>query len=93
MVATRNGSVCVELKDLSGQRRLRMDVPGSASVGEMVEAAREELNLADVDGAGRRVVYRAHAESRQVHLRASDLVGEAVQPDEQIVLQRDVHAG
>ena len=81
-------------RDLTGQKRFRLSkVPVQSSVGEIVRSAVARMGLGLQDRDGRDLDYRARndREGRQIH--NSELVGDALQPDDELVLFPRINAG
>lgn len=88
------GLTLLEVSDVSGQKRMRMDAyEPDATVGELVERLLTELQLTREDTGGRLLTYRARLEREGRHLNAAERVGDALQPGDRIVLQPNIDAG
>ena len=80
--------------DVSGQKTARVvEVPRDASVGEVIQRSLDRLRLAHNDPAGRSLTYQARLEREARRLFASELVGEALLPGDQLVLEPNIDAG
>ncbi len=81
-------------RDVTGQheyavQRFTPDVP----VSELVKKLVGTMGLATHDSQGRPTSYRAFLDREARHLNGSELVGDALDPDDSIVLQPDIQAG
>ena len=86
--------VSLLVSDVSGQKTVRASkVPASSTVGELVQGLLARLGLPRNDTAGRPLTFRARLEREARHLNGSELVGDALQEDDHIVLQPNIDAG
>ena len=83
----------VQASDVTGQRSARVRAPRDATVGEWVEALVDRLGLKRNDGSGNPYAYRPRLEREGRHLNASEIVGDVLEEDDQVVLQPNVSAG
>lgn len=82
------------VNDVSGQKAVRVsEVPGDATVGELVDGLLAELRLPHSDATGRPLTYQARYEAEGRHLNAAERVADAVQPGSQLTLLPNVNAG
>ena len=87
-------SVNLLAQDVSGQKKVRVsDVSGDSTVRELVRSLLARMRLMDKDVNGRPIEYRARLEREGRHLHDSELVSDALQSDDQIVLQPKINAG
>ncbi len=87
-------SVNLLAQDVSGQKKVRVsDVSGDSTVRELVRGLLARMRLMDKDVNGRPIEYRARLEREGRHLHDSELVSDALQSDDQIVLQPKINAG
>jgi hypothetical protein len=87
-------SVNLLAQDVTGQKRVRVsDVSGDSTVRDLVQGLLKKMRLTDKDVAGRPVEYRARLDREGRHLHDSELVSDALQSDDQIVLQPKINAG
>lgn len=92
-VAETNG-LDLNVSDVSGQRTVKATgISGQFTVGELVRALLAKMGLARHDNAGNPLSYRARLEREARHLRESEIVGEALRPEDRIVLQPNIDAG
>jgi hypothetical protein len=81
-------------QDVSGQKKVRVsDVSGDSTVRELVRGLLTRMRLVDKDAGGRPIEYRARLEREGRHLHDSELVSDALQSDDQLVLQPKINAG
>ncbi len=84
----------IQASDVSGQKVVRVrDLRPDTSVGELVQGLLGEMNIPKNDVEGRPLTYQARLEREGRHLHASEVVGEALVPDDHIVLQPNIDAG
>jgi hypothetical protein len=87
--------ISLRVRDTSRQKLVRADrVPADSTVGELVRGlVRSRLNLPQHDPEGRPLTYHARLEREGRHLHASELVGDALKDQDEIVLQPNIQAG
>lgn len=84
----------LEASDVSGQKRATVaDVPGEATIGEVVEGLLADMNLTRSDVSGRPLTYHARLEREGRHLHASERVSDALKTGDRLVLQPNIDAG
>ena len=87
-------TIALQASDVSGRRAVRVpSVPGDSTISELVSALLAKMGLARNDLDGRPVRYRARLEREARHLDGSERVGEALKPDDHVVLTPTIHAG
>jgi hypothetical protein len=88
------GIALLEVSDVSGQKTATVsDVPGDASIGELVDRLIDELSLSKNDSSGRPLTYHARLDREGRHLLASERAREALQSGDRLVLQPNISAG
>jgi hypothetical protein len=94
MEQTPTRTIAIRASDVSGQKTVQASaVPTDASIGELVETFLDKMQLAPNDVEGRPLRYHARLEREGRHLHSSELVGEALQEDDYLVLQPNIDAG
>ena len=84
----------IQASDVSGQKLVDAQrVPTDSTVGEVVQGLLSQMNLPRNDVSGRPLTYHARLEREGRHLHASEVVGDALEPKDRIVLQPNVDAG
>ncbi len=84
----------LEASDVSGQKRAAVRaVQPDATIGELVQGLLARMNLPRNDVSGRPLTWRARLDREGRHLLASERVGEALRPQDRIVLQPNIDAG
>jgi hypothetical protein len=84
----------LKVSDVTGQKNVDVkDVPMDSSVGEVIEGLLPSMNLPRNDNGGRTLTYHARLDREGRHLHASEVIGEALQPHDRIVLQPNIDAG
>jgi hypothetical protein len=91
---TMAASVDLLAKDVSGQKKVRVsDVSGDSTVRELIKGLRKRMHLVENDVRGNPIEYRARLEREGRHLHDAELVSDALQSDDEIVLQPKIYAG
>jgi len=81
-------------RDVSGQHKYAVKrYTRNATVGELVKKLAVNMGLATHDVEGRAQSYRAFLDREARHLNGSELVGDALSPADEIVLQPEISAG
>lgn len=84
----------LHVTDVSDQKEAFLnDVHPDQTVGEMIRELMPELHLKEIDASGRPLIWTARLEREGRHLHASELLGDAVQSGDEIVLQPNIEAG
>ena len=87
-------SMTVKVRDYTGQKTAEVEVPADATVGEFIADLRTgALDLPETDPFGQPVVYTARHDGEGRHLNFSEIVGEALRPEDSVTLEPDVRAG
>jgi len=90
----RRDAISLEVADISGQKRVRVaGVDPESTVGDLLTGLIPKMELPEHDVEGRRQAYHARLEREGRHLHASEVVGEALQPGDRLVLQPNIMAG
>ena len=89
---TSTSKVTVEIGDMTGQRNLLSEIPAEASWGEALSAILSQMSLPPND-TGTNEVWTGRLEREGRHIHASEIVGDALQEGDRVVLQRDIQAG
>jgi hypothetical protein len=80
--------------DVSEQKSVEVqDVPSDADVQEVLDAIVRQMNLPANDVEGRPLLYQALLTREGRHLRGDEKVGDALKPNDRIVLQPNIEAG
>jgi len=94
MIATTEKRLSLRAWDVSRQKLVNVDdVPADATVGELVRGLVSRMGLPPSDVEGHPLNYHARLEREGRHLHASETVGDALQEDDQVVLQPNIQAG
>lgn len=89
-----NKNIGLKVSDVSGQKMANVgNVPPDATVGELIQGLLSQMNLPQNDVSGRPLTYHALLEREGRHLHASELVGDALQTGDKVVLQPNIDAG
>ncbi len=88
-----SATMTLEVEDFTGQMRRRAPgVPKNATVSDLVESIRSEMQLPDQDAQGRPIQYGALT-ARGEMLNATDQLGDVLEEDEVVTLSKSVTAG
>lgn len=82
--------------DVTGQTVVNIGIdPGDRemSVGELLDALVPRMKLPRLGNGGRPLTYHARLEREGRHLHATEVVGEALQPKDRIMIQPTIEAG
>jgi hypothetical protein len=94
MESEERGGLALLVSDASQQKMANVrDVPPDASVGELVQGLLESLRLPKQDASGRPLSYWARLDREGRHLGSSELVREALQPGDHLILSPNIDAG
>ena len=92
MVAN-SSTMTLEVEDFTGQvRRRSSGIPRNATVSDLIDSIRGEMNLPDQDSHGRPVSYGVVSSHGEM-LNATDQLGEILEDDEVVTLTKSVTAG
>lgn len=83
----------IRFSDITGQKVYRANLPADSTVAEILATILDRIGLARADREGRPLTFRPRLERESRHLDGGELVGEALQPDDEIVLAPSIHAG
>lgn len=93
-ITEKPAGIDLQASDVSGQKLAEVKgVPAAATVGELVQGLLSQMNLPQNDVSGRPLIYHARLEREGRHLHASEVVGDALQESDHIVLQPNIDAG
>ena len=84
----------VQATDVTGQKRVRAKrVRMESRMQDLVEDLLPRLQLPAQDSSGRPLTYHARLDREGRHVHASEVVGEALLPNDTLTLQPNVDAG
>ena len=84
----------VVARDATGQRQVVLKkVPAEATVRELTQRLLTRMGLVRDDVVGEPLQYQARLEREGRHLGETELVADALQPDDELVLQPRIDAG
>ena len=90
----RPETISLRASDVSRQKMATVgDVPTDATVGELVQELLGQMNLPQNDAGGRPLTYQPLLEREGRHLHSSEVIGQALQDEDQLVLQPNIDAG
>lgn len=94
MIKQNNAGLSLQVNDVSGQKPFKVsNVPQDSTVGELIQGVLAQMSLPQNDVSGRPLTYHALLEREGRHLHASEKVGDALQVNDQLVLQPNIDAG
>ena len=82
--------------DVTGQTVVNVGIDASdreMSVGELLDGLVPRMKLPRLGNGGRTLTYHARLEREGRHLHATEVVGEALQPKDRIMIQLTIEAG
>ena len=86
-------TISLQVEDMSGQREFRArEVPRDASWGETLQSIVAKMHLPKNNPTGTNV-WRGRLDRESRHLHASEIVGQALQEGDKVVLEPEVRAG
>ena len=84
----------VTASDVTGQKHARArNVPADGTIGDLLDGLLPRLRLHATDRDGQPVHYDARLQREQRHLHRTERVGDALQPEDHLVLHPRVMAG
>jgi hypothetical protein len=84
----------LEATDVSGQKTAALsNIPAGATVADMIQWALPDMNLPRNDTEGFAIMYQALLEREGRHLGGRELVHDALEEGDRIVLHPSVDAG
>ena len=94
MAEAMTATLDIHARDVTGQKRFSIsDIPVEQTVGEFVKSLIGRLTLVDRDHEGRPLEYRARLEREGRQLHGSELLRDALENDDEIVLTPWISAG
>ena len=94
MIKQNQAGLSLQVNDVSGQKPFKVsNVPQDSTVGELIKGLLAQMSLPQNDVSGRPLTYHALLEREGRHLHASEKVGDALQVNDQLVLQPNIDAG
>ena len=82
--------------DVTGQTVVNVGIDAGdreMSVGELLDALVPRMKLPRLGNGGRPLTYHARLEREGRHLHSTEVVGEALQPKDRIMIQPTIEAG
>jgi hypothetical protein len=84
----------ISAADVTGQNVFNVNaLDREMTVGELLEGLVPRMNLPRLGNGGRPLAYHARLEREGRHLHATEVVGDALQPSDRIMLQPTIEAG
>ncbi|MBW2270514.1 MAG: hypothetical protein JRH16_18265 [Deltaproteobacteria bacterium] len=84
----------IRARDLTGQKKFRVSsISRQSSVGEVVRGLLGRMSLGTKDRRGQALEFRARNERTGRQLLDSELIGDVVEHDDELVLTPRIHAG
>ncbi len=90
----KQNGIGIQVSDVSGQKTHNVsNLPTDATVGELIQGLLSQMSLPKNDVGGRPLTYQARLEREGRHLHSSELIGDALQNGDNVVLQPNIDAG
>ena len=87
-------SIDIAVRDAMSQRpHVARGLRPDLVVGDLIRSLTEKMHLPKTDSSGQPNAYHAYLHREGRHLHATETVGDALQADDEIVLQPDIQAG
>ena len=87
-------TLSITASDVTGQKHARArNVPADGSIGDLVDGLLPRLRLNSLGRGGQPVHYDARLQREERHLHRTERVGDALIPDDHLVLHPRVVAG
>ena len=84
----------IRASDVTGQNQVDIEeLPIDLTVGEALDGLVPRMQLPRTDSSGRTLTYHARLEREGRHLNRSERIGDALQPNDRLVLQPNIDAG
>jgi hypothetical protein len=94
MTSTTTAGLDIQATDVTGQNVVNINsLDREITVGEAVELLTSQMRLPRSGNGGRPLTYHARLEREGRHLHATEVVGDALQPHDRIMLQPTIEAG
>jgi hypothetical protein len=89
-----NNTLSFTASDVTGQKHVSVrDVPTTATVGEVIDSLLPRMQLQHMDREGQPVQYDARLDREARHLHRSEMIGEALQSDDNLTMHPKIMAG
>jgi hypothetical protein len=87
-------TLSLRVSNFNGQTRSRVSqVPRQSTIGEFVKSLLAKMSLPEVSPDGRPLAYQARLEREGRHVHSSEVVGDALRDDDEIMLTPSIDAG
>ena len=84
----------LRFSDVTGQKVVRAtSVPADSTIAELMSDILAKLGLSRSDSKGRSLTYRARLERKGEYLPGGSVVGDTLQPGDDVVLAPSIDAG
>ena len=84
----------IRASDVTGQNQVDVDeLPVDLTIGEALDGLVPRMQLPRMDSTGRPLTYHARLEREGRHLNRAERIGDALQPNDRLVLQPNIDAG
>lgn len=93
MVNIDPSMMTIHTTDVTGQRRVSLEIDRQSTVDDLIRSTSNRMNFAPEDADDRRVTWFARDDKRGVALRPSQVVGEALHDQDTVRIQPEVSAG
>ncbi len=87
-------TLSLRITDFTGQRHARVSsVAPQSTIGELVRSLLSKLGLPESNVEGKPLAYQARLQREGRHVHASELVGQALEDNDEISLTPSIDAG
>lgn len=93
MTETATMTMGFHASDVTGNKRVRATSPTHTTIGELVQRLVAKMGLSRTDRDGGPLAYQARLDREGRHLHGAEMVGDALQEDDEIVLHPSIEAG
>ena len=93
VASTKENTMTIAVDDFTGQiRRRASGISRAATVSDLVDSIRSDMQLPDTDASGRPIQYGVITANGDM-LNATDELGDVLEDDEVVTLTKSVTAG
>lgn len=90
----RVNTLSISARDITGQKRFRArDIPGDYSVADVIDVLLPRMRMNQLDQSGSPIPYEARLDREGRHLNRSEIVGDVLRNEDEVVLHPRIMAG
>lgn len=86
-------TIPLNVSDVSGQKMFRIELGPDATVDDVIKVLLTSSSISSIDSQGTPQTFHARLDREGRHLHASERIGDALLPNDHIVLQPNIDAG